>query len=111
MKYALIGAAGQLGRDLAPRLTGDVVPLTRAETDLSRPDTLRTTLTQLRPDVVINCGAYNLVDKAETEPDVAFAVNAWGPRSLAMVCRDLDCTLVHFSTDYIFGLDETRRTP
>jgi dTDP-4-dehydrorhamnose reductase len=111
MKYALIGAAGQLGRDLAPRLSGEVVPLSRAETDLSRPDTLKATLSQLRPDVVMNCGAYNLVDKAETEPDAAFAVNAWGPRALAMVCRDLDCTLVHFSTDYVFGLDETRRTP
>jgi dTDP-4-dehydrorhamnose reductase len=72
---------------------------------------LRTHLTQLRPDVVINCAAYNFVDKAETEPDAAFAVNAWGPRSLAMVCRDLDCTLVHFSTDYVFGLDEARHTP
>src|SRR5207245_1705935 len=100
MKVALIGAAGQLGRDLAPRLTGNVVPLTRAETDLTRPDTLHTALTQLRPDVVVNCAAYNFVDKAETEPEAAFAVNAWGVRSLATVCRDLDCTLVHFSTDY-----------
>lgn len=111
MKYALIGAAGQLGRDLAPRLTGNVVLLTRTETDLTRPDSLRTALTQLRPDVVVNCAAYNFVDKAETEPEVAFAVNAWGVRSLATVCRDLDCTLVHFSTDYVFGLDEARRTP
>ncbi len=111
MKYALIGSAGQLGRDLAPRLPGDVMSLTRADIDLSRPDTLRPALEPLRPDVVINCAAYNFVDKAETEPEAAFAVNAWGVRILAQACRDLDCTLVHFSTDYVFGLDDARRAP
>jgi dTDP-4-dehydrorhamnose reductase len=111
MKYALIGSAGQLGRDLAPRLSGDVIALIRAQTDLTKPDTLRSELTALKPDVVINCAAYNFVDKAESEPDAAFAVNAWGVRSLATVCRDLDCVLVHFSTDYVFGLDEERDTP
>jgi dTDP-4-dehydrorhamnose reductase len=111
MKYAVIGAAGQLGRDLCPRMTGEVVPLTRTEADLTNSDLLRAKLSSLRPDVVINCAAYNFVDKAETEPSAAFAVNTWGVRELAIVCRDLDCTLVHFSTDYIFGLDATRRTP
>ncbi len=111
MRYAVLGSAGQLGRDLCPRLSGDVTPLTRERADLTRPDQLRATLTELRPDVVVNCAAYNLVDQAETEPDAAFAVNAWGVRSLAEVCRDLGCVLVHFSTDYVFGLDETRATP
>jgi len=111
MKYAVIGAAGQLGRDLCPRLTGEVVPLGRPQADLTRPDALRALLTELRPDVVINCAAYNLVDKAETEAEAAFAVNSWGVRALASVCRDLDCTLVHFSTDYVFGLDPGRRIP
>jgi dTDP-4-dehydrorhamnose reductase len=111
MKYAVIGAAGQLGRDLCPRLKGEVVSLSRVEADLTNADLLRTTLSSLRPDVVINCAAYNFVDKAEAEPPAAFAVNAWGVRSLAQVCRDLDCTLVHFSTDYVFGLDADRRTP
>ena len=63
------------------------------------------------PDVVVNCAAYNFVDKAESEPDAAFAVNAWGVRDLARVCRDLDCVLVHFSTDYVFGLDSGRARP
>jgi dTDP-4-dehydrorhamnose reductase len=111
MKYAVIGAAGQLGHDLCPRLAGEVVSLGRIEADLTKPDLLRTTLTSLRPDVVINCAAYNFVDKAENEPPAALAVNAWGVRDLATVCRDLECTLVHFSTDYVFGLDSTRRTP
>lgn len=111
MRYALIGANGQLGRDLAPRLSGEVTPLIRPAADLTQADALRRTLTELRPDVVINCAAYNFVDKAESEPEAAFAVNAWGVRGLATICRDLDCTLVHFSTDYVFGLDEQRRTP
>jgi dTDP-4-dehydrorhamnose reductase len=111
VKYAVLGAAGQLGRDLCPRLSGDVVPLTRAQADLTQPDTVRTALTGLRPDVVVNCAAYNFVDKAESEPPAAVAVNAWAVRDLALVCRDLGCALVHFSTDYVFGLDDGRRTP
>jgi dTDP-4-dehydrorhamnose reductase len=107
----VIGSAGQLGRDLAPRLPGEVIPLTRERADLTRPESLRSVLTELRPDAVVNCAAYNLVDRAETEPEAAFAVNAWGVRHLALVCRDLGCVLVHFSTDYVFGLDEARRTP
>ena len=64
----------------------------------------------LKPDVVINCAAYNFVDKAESEPDTAFAVNYLGVRSLARTCAKLDCTLVHFSTDYVFGADPWRHS-
>src|SRR5207248_275504 len=94
VKYAVLGSAGQLGRDLCPRLPGEVIALTREHADVTRPESLRATLTELRPDVVINCAAYNLVDKVESEPGTAFAVNAWGVRDLALVCRDLDCVLV-----------------
>ena len=111
MKYVVLGAAGQLGRDLCPRLEGDIIGLTREQADLTRPDALRATLGELRPDAVFNCAAYNFVDRAESEPDAACAVNAWGARDLAKVCRDLGCTLAHFSTDYVFGLDEARCTP
>src|SRR6478672_4539678 len=111
MKFAVIGAAGQLGHDLCPRLTGEVVPLDRTRADLTDLKLLRATLTDVRPDVVVNCAAYNFVDKAEAEPEAAFAVNAWGVRQLALACRDLGCVLVHFSTDYVFGLDEARRVP
>jgi dTDP-4-dehydrorhamnose reductase len=111
VRHAVVGAAGQLGRDLCPRLAGEVVALTRDRVDLTRPDTVRAALTETRPDVVYNCAAYNFVDRAEAEPEAAFAVNAWGVRELAAVCRDLGCTLVHFSTDYVFGLDEGRAVP
>jgi dTDP-4-dehydrorhamnose reductase len=111
MRYVVLGSRGQLGRDLCPRLTGDVTALTREHIELARPETIRNTLHDLRPDIVINCAAYNLVDRAETEAQAAFAVNAWGLRALAVVCQELDCTLVHFSTDYVFGLEGARETP
>jgi dTDP-4-dehydrorhamnose reductase len=111
VRYAVLGAAGQLGRDLCPRLPDEVIPLTREQIDLTRPETVRAVLEDLRPEVVINCAAYNFVDRAESEPEAAFAVNAWGARALALACHDLGCTLVHFSTDYVFGLDETRDVP
>jgi dTDP-4-dehydrorhamnose reductase len=111
LRYAVIGSQGQLGRDLVPRLAGEVVSLTRADADLTNPELLRQTLERIGPKVVVNCAAYNFVDRAESEPDAAFAVNALGARSLAEVCRDLGCLLVHFSTDYVFGLDPSRTTP
>jgi dTDP-4-dehydrorhamnose reductase len=111
MRFAVLGANGQLGRDLCPRLTGEVLRLGRAELDLAEPGKSREVLTRLRPDVLINCAAYNFVDRAEDEPTAAFASNAWGVREIALACRDLGCLLVHFSTDYVFGLDTGRRTP
>lgn len=78
---------------------------------MTRRDSLTEMLTALRPDVVINAAAYNLVDDAEQSPDQAFAVNALGVRGLSLVCRDLGCRLIHFSTDYVFGLDRSRSQP
>jgi dTDP-4-dehydrorhamnose reductase len=88
-----------------------VTPLTRAEIDLGHPNSIASALHALRPDVVVNCAAYNFVDKAESEPDAAFRVNAWGVRELAKVCETLGAQIVHFSTDYVFGLDTARATP
>src|SRR5262245_56489044 len=110
LKYVVLGAAGQLGRDLCPRLPGEVLPLTRDRAELTRPEILRATLTALHADVVVNCAAYNFVDRAESEPEAAFAVNTWGVRALADICREIGCTLVHFSTNYVFGLEEDRKS-
>jgi dTDP-4-dehydrorhamnose reductase len=111
MKIAVLGAAGQLGRDLCCRLPGEVTPVTRADADLACPGAVGRVLHALRPAVVVNCAAYNLVDRAESEPASAFAVNTWAVRELAIACRDLDALLVHFSTDHVFGLDGSRRVP
>jgi dTDP-4-dehydrorhamnose reductase len=113
MRFAVLGAAGQLGRDLCPRLAslGDVVPLARADIDLTRPEAVPGVVAALRVDVLVNCAAYNFVDKAETEREAAFAVNVWGARALARTCRESGVKLVHFSTDYVFGLEAGRGTP
>jgi len=111
MRIAVLGSQGQLGRDLVPRLRGEVVPLTRADIDLAKPAGIAATLAAVKPAVLMNCAAYNFVDQAETEPEAAMAVNGWGVRALALACRDANVKLVHFSTDYVFGLDSTRSTP
>jgi len=111
MRYAILGANGQLGRELSLRLGDEAVPLTRAQADLTSPASLHAALETLTPQVVINGAAYNFVDRAEGEPEAAFAVNAWGVRHLALVCRKLGAALVHFSSDYVFGLDHDRRVP
>jgi dTDP-4-dehydrorhamnose reductase len=109
MRFGVLGAAGQLGSDLCPRLPGEVVPLSRAEIDLTRHETMLEGVAGL--DVLINCAAYNFVDRAETESEAAFAVNAWGVRALARACERAGVRLVHFSSDYVFGLDAERTTP
>lgn len=111
MKIAVIGSAGLLGRELTARLRGDVIPITRADADITDRMTTAALLATHRPDVVINCAAYNLVDQAENDPNPAFAANAWAVRNLAKICRQLGAKLVHVSTDYVFGLDRTRSTP
>jgi dTDP-4-dehydrorhamnose reductase len=105
----IIGAAGQLGHDLCERLGARAVGLTHREVELCNRESLTRALSPLRPRVVINTAAFNFVDDAETRASEAFAVNALGVRELSLVCRDLDCALVHFSTDYVFGLDAGRR--
>jgi dTDP-4-dehydrorhamnose reductase len=113
MNIVLLGAGGQLAHDLLAELTRrghTVVGWTRAEADLTNAAELKDKLTSARPDAVVNAAAYNLVDQAEKEPETAFAANAFGPRALAAICAELDCRLMHFSTDYVFGL-ETRAAP
>jgi dTDP-4-dehydrorhamnose reductase len=111
VKIAVLGSRGQLGRDLCPRLPGTVVELTRADIDLADPAGIPPTLDRLRPDVFVNCAAYNFVDKAETEPDAAMEVNAWGVQKLAAACHAAGCKFVHFSTDYVYGDGPPRSTP
>ena len=111
MRTIVLGSHGQLGRDLVPRLPGEVLSLTRADIDLSQPDGIAEKLAALQPDTVINCAAYNLVDKAEIEPELAWRINATGVRDLAKAAHAVGARFVHFSTDYVFGLDASRSSP
>lgn len=111
MRIALTGARGQLASDLLPLLGNDAVPLGHAELDITRPDDVADKLREIQPEFVINCAAYNLVDKAEQEPEVAYAVNATGPKNLAQACADLGIGLAHISSDYVFGQDPQHSVP
>lgn len=93
------GAHGQLGRALLHLAPGALGP-GRAELDITDADAVRDVV---KPGaVVINCAAYTAVDRAETDVDAAFAVNAIGPEVLAGVCAAAGARLIHVSTDYVF---------
>jgi len=111
MRIAVIGAKGQLGSDLVPLLGTRVDPLGHDEIELTDPASVETTLSARQPTHVVNCAAYNLVDRAEDEPEAAFRVNAFGTRHLARWCAAHDVPLVHVSTDYVFGIDASRSQP
>jgi dTDP-4-dehydrorhamnose reductase len=110
-RVAVLGGFGQLGSDVVRVLGPRAIALGRAEADLTDREQLAATLDGARPDVVINCAAYNFVDRAEDESQAAFAVNADGVRNLATWCRDRRVPLLHASTDYVFGAVATRTVP
>lgn len=111
MKIVITGANGQLGLALNRRLAGEhtVVALTRADLDIADASACRVLLERERPDILLNCAAYTAVDRAETEREQAFRINAEGPCQLARACRALGILPIHFSTDYVF--DGTQRRP
>lgn len=103
MRILVAGAAGQLGRALLPVLTGhDVVALGSRELDVTDLAAARAAVALHRPDVVVNCAAWNDVDGAETDPEGALRVNALGPRNLALATAGAGAALVHVSSDYVF---------
>jgi len=104
MRILLTGAAGQLGRELKRSLAclGDVIARDRQQLDLARADTLRAAVRTAAPAVIVNAAAYTAVDKAETEPTVADAINALAPAILAEEAKRLGALLIHYSTDYVF---------
>ncbi|GAC1475995.1 MAG: dTDP-4-dehydrorhamnose reductase [Candidatus Dormibacteraceae bacterium] len=97
----MLGAAGQLGSELT-RLIGKGSGLTREEVSVTDPQALDALLSSRRPDLVFNCAAYNAVDRAEAERELAHAVNSEGPANVAMSCARHGIRLVHFSTNFVF---------
>jgi dTDP-4-dehydrorhamnose reductase len=87
----------------------ELIFLGRAEFELTNPDLMAQRLAELRPHVVINTAAYNLVDRCEIERDLSWAVNAVAPRKLAEMCAEKKIQLVHYSTDYVF--DGAKKSP
>ncbi len=111
MKLLVTGAGGQVGRELvrAAGFGGEVVGLTRSDLDVTDREAVRRVVERYAPAAVINAAAYTAVDRAETEPDLAFSVNRDGPAHLAAACAAAGIPLVHFSTDYVF--DGTKGVP
>ncbi len=102
MRVAIIGAKGQLGSDVASRLGGQAIPLAHSDIDITDPQAVWNVLDRERPSAVINCAAYNLVDKAEVDRETASLVNRRGPGFLADYCRERDLKLLHVGTDYVY---------
>jgi len=106
----LLGCGGQLGEAMADELARrhEVVARQHDELDVTDARAVRAEVTTLCPDVIVNCAAYTDVDAAESDPLPAFAVNAWAVRTLARLASEIDATLVHFSTDFVFDGDTDR---
>lgn len=108
LKILVCGHNGQLAQALGPQLAdlGEVLLLGRDQLDLANPEGLREPVRQLAPDLIINAAAHTAVDQAESEPELAFAINAEGPRVLAEQAAQLGVPLIHYSTDYVFDGDK-----
>lgn len=101
-KLLIFGANGQVGGALNMLAEGDVVALGRGEADLSKPETLRRVIADIRPDAIINAAAYTAVDKAEEEEALATLINADAPGVMAEEAAKRGIPFVHYSTDYVF---------
>ncbi|MCZ7854078.1 dTDP-4-dehydrorhamnose reductase [Agrobacterium salinitolerans] len=104
MRLAVTGKNGQVVSALLALASAEleIVALGRPELDLAQPETVLKALRQVKPDAVVSAAAYTAVDKAESEPDIAFAVNRDGARAVAQAASDLGIPLIHLSTDYVF---------
>jgi dTDP-4-dehydrorhamnose reductase len=120
MKILLLGKGGQVGWELQRALAplGEIVALDHDSTanpdglhgDFSRPEALAATVAAVRPDVIVNAAAHTAVDKAQSEPDLARALNATAPGVLARCAAETGAWLLHYSTDYVFdGSGSTAR--
>ncbi len=112
MKTVILGAGGQLATDLE-RVMADweLVTLRHTDLDVCDFDEVRGALREIQPEAVINTAAFHRVDDCEDQVERAFEVNTFAVRNLAQVCAELECRLVHISTDYVFGGNSARQTP
>jgi dTDP-4-dehydrorhamnose reductase len=105
VRVLVTGAGGQLGLELSevlPERGHETVALARGQLDVADPEAVERTVEVHSPELLINAAAYTNVDGCETEPELAYSVNALGPRNLAQACERLGCELLHVSTNYVF---------
>ena len=111
MRVVLLGAGGMLGRDLVATTPQGVTlfPATRAQLDITDNVAVASHIVEVRPDLIINAAAYTAVDRAESEPELAFEVNGKASGELGKIAARARIRVVHFSTDYVF--DGTAKEP
>lgn len=110
-KVLLIGAKGQVGQELQVTLPqlGEVISIGREELDLTNSEKISQLIREIHPDYLVNAAAYTAVDKAETEPDLAYSINAIAPKIMAEAAEKIKAKFLHISTDYVF--DGRKNTP
>lgn len=105
MKILIFGADGQVGREVcrtARPASFELVPFNKTACDITEPAAVVTAIARQRPDLVINLAAYTAVDRAESEPEMAWAANCAGAANVAAACGETATPLLHLSTDYVF---------
>ncbi|MDA7979642.1 MAG: dTDP-4-dehydrorhamnose reductase [Pirellulales bacterium] len=110
-KIVIIGAGGQLGRQLLREFGERAAGLARADLELTKIKSIRENVRALRPTAVINSAAYTNVDRAEEESQLCRAVNTLAVGQIAAACEDVDCPFIHISTDYVFTTEPGKRLP
>jgi dTDP-4-dehydrorhamnose reductase len=110
-RILLTGKNGQLGFELQRSLSplAEIFSVGHKDGDLSNERTLRTLIQQIRPDIIVNAAAYTAVDKAESEPEIANAVNHHALKIIGEEAQKLSTPVIHYSTDYVFN--GTKKTP
>ncbi|REJ57646.1 MAG: dTDP-4-dehydrorhamnose reductase [Microcystis aeruginosa DA14] len=110
-KVLLIGAKGQVGQELQVTLPylGEVISIGREELDLTNSEKIGQLIREIHPDYLVNAAAYTAVDKAETEPDLAYSINSIAPKIMAESAEKIKTKFLHISTDYVF--DGRKNTP
>ncbi len=112
MRILVPGADGQVGKQLilfGAVANHEVIAVNRNELDITKTDDVKNIVSDINPHIVVNAAAYTAVDKAESEEDIAYAVNRDGPANLAKACAEQQIPLIHISTDYVF--DGTKQGP
>jgi dTDP-4-dehydrorhamnose reductase len=105
MSWLLTGGSGQLATTLAQLLDREGISFvapSKSELDISQTSSIAKMI-DLKPSLIVNCAAYTAVDKAESEPEAAYSVNATGARNVASAAKGLNAQLIHISTDHVFS--------